>query len=651
MFATNLRLAQDDNEKMNTKSNRACISREWNASNEQMENDAALSQGTLLQHPERCSPTTTLPNKSTVTKFWRYVSNACAAVGSKDAVFALLVFNWSFLWSNLFSCLRKDNVAYTLLVIPFTAIWWWYHASDSTARRKSDGSFQDFKHAPTIFECRTTHTRVSSTSHAFAYSYLLVGVPIGWHGSIGSVLSSNSLSDRTRPQKGWFSVNAEDYLLRGEHVDGLSGKLKEYLRSQHVSIDNYPFAYLVTAPRFCGFSFNPVSFWYLYDRHQILAAMILEVNNTFDERRMYFLQRDEKDYQAPVPRFRSRWDKDFHVSPFNDRDGIYSLSAADPFEQSSKNHIDNTIVLGHPDGTPKIVARVFSVCPPIDPSGLSTLQTYGLIGRWWWVGLVTNARILREARMLWLKKLPVFYRPEVKLSSIGRTESREEIILESFFRAFLRRITQETGVAIDYIPAAGPEGGKCVRLRKAPIDNGRAKKDVETLSPKHAQIEVKVTTPAFYAELAREPDVLKTLDRFCFKPTAGQAMAYTSDTDAFRKSLEAVLCTPNTAPKTIKTPLLEGTVNQPAIDIDTNVDARLYHRTCLVVFLADRFAFGSTWLLRLYIRVLRMTGVLMVTAQLSGIFHGSTDVFGVVRSIIVLGLELMAVYGLGTLLI
>ncbi|KAL8954704.1 MAG: hypothetical protein Q9183_006972, partial [Haloplaca sp. 2 TL-2023] len=55
--------------------------------------------------------------------------------------------------------------------------------------------------------------------------------------------------------------------------------------------------------------------------------MILEVNNTFDERRMYFLKNLNPDEQnqvetttdPPKPKFKTTWPKDFHVSPFNSR--------------------------------------------------------------------------------------------------------------------------------------------------------------------------------------------------------------------------------------------------------------------------------------------------------------------------------------------
>jgi DUF1365 family protein len=132
----------------------------------------------------------------------------------------------------------------------------------------------------------------------------------------------------------WFSVEAEDYLERGTHPGGLRGKLSEYLRCQGVRLEQYSHALLVTAPRLLGFSFNPVSFWYLYNEANLLEAMVVEVNNTFDERSMYFMERKVGGGPASkesVRNFKYSWQKDFHVSPFNSRDGSYTLQATDPY--------------------------------------------------------------------------------------------------------------------------------------------------------------------------------------------------------------------------------------------------------------------------------------------------------------------------------
>ena len=184
--------------------------------------------------------------------------------------------------------------------------------------------------------------------------------------------------------------------------------------------------------------------------------MILEVNNTFDERRMYFLKPPttnsgtgkpdsdgasdlmnvtidlfpdaSKAYSQSIV-FSDAWSKDFHVSPFNDRKGSYSLAAHDPLAKVGHPRwlIDNTIVLKSAEGRPKIVARVFADGEPLDPQTARPFDLYRFVLRWWWVGFVTFPRIVKEAYILYFKKkLPVWFRPEIDKSSIGRHPTSSE---------------------------------------------------------------------------------------------------------------------------------------------------------------------------------------------------------------------------------
>lgn len=126
-----------------------------------------------------------------------------------------------------------------------------------------------------------------------------------------------------------------DYLQRGHEDLGLRGKLDNFLKSQEVEPSDYLYAYLVTAVRFLGYHFNLVSFWYLYSSDKVPSAMVLEVNNTHDERRPYLVLRDfaqeakQVSDVTPAPgaapsRMRGSWPKDFCVSPFSSRKGSYS---------------------------------------------------------------------------------------------------------------------------------------------------------------------------------------------------------------------------------------------------------------------------------------------------------------------------------------
>ena len=73
---------------------------------------------------------------------------------------------------------------------------------------------------------------------------------------------------------------------------------------------------LQTFPRVLGYVFNPVSFWYCY-RHDELAAVICEVNNTFGESHSYVIT-NQINNTVTLP-------KEFHVSPFYDIKGDYEF--------------------------------------------------------------------------------------------------------------------------------------------------------------------------------------------------------------------------------------------------------------------------------------------------------------------------------------
>ncbi|KAL8649081.1 MAG: hypothetical protein Q9226_005729 [Calogaya cf. arnoldii] len=304
--------------------------------------------------------------------------------------------------------------------------------------------------------------------------------------------------------RSWFSVNADDYLERGSESLGLQGKLRSYLRNQGEAIDDYPYAYLVTAPRFLGYSFNPVSFWYLYNAQKELRAMILEVNNTFDERRLYFLKGghgDPKDEHATDPspiKFKDNWAKDFHVSPFNSRKGSYGLNAYDPFAPnlSGTGLIDNTITLSSSKSHAKLVARVFSTEASSDPATIGYWASLRFIAAWWWVGFVTFPRIVREAGKLYFRrKLHVWYRPEVLKDTIGRRATNDEFIIESIFRTFLKYVMANSKIdrSLRYV-SFNPS---------SPTSETLYPQTAESQSQSKGVMEFRITTPLFFARLAR----------------------------------------------------------------------------------------------------------------------------------------------------
>lgn len=96
---------------------------------------------------------------------------------------------------------------------------------------------------PMLFPCRTSHTRLFPKKNTFSYSYLLAGVPLGWKGSSGGMLSADLpkkntawywklLSITPDASSTWYSIDADDYMEPGHVELGLDGKLWRYLATQ-----------------------------------------------------------------------------------------------------------------------------------------------------------------------------------------------------------------------------------------------------------------------------------------------------------------------------------------------------------------------------------------------------------------------------------
>ncbi|BBM89623.1 hypothetical protein COTS27_01329 [Spirochaetota bacterium] len=69
--------------------------------------------------------------------------------------------------------------------------------------------------------------------------------------------------------------------------------------------------YLLAHLRTWGYLFNPASFYFCYDEEHKPIACVVEVTNTFRERKLFLL----KDYQ--LSGFHNRIRKQFYISPFN----------------------------------------------------------------------------------------------------------------------------------------------------------------------------------------------------------------------------------------------------------------------------------------------------------------------------------------------
>lgn len=105
---------------------------------------------------------------------------------------------------------------------------------------------------PLLFPLTITHTRILPIRNQFTYKLLYVGIPIGFRGRIGSLISIDEdfkhfddtstifrlFWEGIRLFNAWFSVDPVHYLHRGGDQYGLHKKLRQFLRDQ-VSLNHH----------------------------------------------------------------------------------------------------------------------------------------------------------------------------------------------------------------------------------------------------------------------------------------------------------------------------------------------------------------------------------------------------------------------------
>ncbi|MDX1670137.1 MAG: DUF1365 domain-containing protein, partial [Limnobacter sp.] len=147
---------------------------------------------------------------------------------------------------------------------------------------------------------------------------------------------------------------------------------------------------LHTFPKVLGFVFNPVSFWYFYDKSDQCTAILCEVNNTFGERHFYCLSQTDQTPLNKGQEILSR--KLFHVSPFFPVSGEYRFRFMD-HENRSLAKIDY-----HDQDALQLTTSVSGTLE--SPNGGKWAQT---LLRFGWSTVVVVFKIHWQALKLWTK--------------------------------------------------------------------------------------------------------------------------------------------------------------------------------------------------------------------------------------------------------
>jgi len=169
--------------------------------------------------------------------------------------------------------------------------------------------------SPSVVRARVTHARSVPVRNCFAYRVDYV------------LLSERQLAGGARPRLFSFGRRNLVSLHPGDHGfsgEGGAGWVRRI--AAEAGVGDVADLALLTHPRYWGYAFNPVSFWFMSDRAGALVVVLAEVHNTFGDRHCYLCRAEDGDAIGPADWVEA--DKRFHVSPFFGVEGRYRFRFA-----------------------------------------------------------------------------------------------------------------------------------------------------------------------------------------------------------------------------------------------------------------------------------------------------------------------------------
>jgi len=171
-----------------------------------------------------------------------------------------------------------------------------------------------------LFVGTLRHRRFTPVAHAFTYPLFMALLDVD---QVPELMSRSWLTSHNRWN--WASFDDRDHL--GDPNLPLRERLIVDAARDGVELPAGRI-FLLTHLRYLGYCFNPVSFFYCFDRAGQLRVVLAEVNNTFGGTHNYWLRPD------PASRtFRAAAAKAMDVSPFMPIDLAYTFAFTPPTDR------------------------------------------------------------------------------------------------------------------------------------------------------------------------------------------------------------------------------------------------------------------------------------------------------------------------------
>lgn len=191
-----------------------------------------------------------------------------------------------------------------------------------------------------------------------------------------------------------FAFRDRDHLVYDK--PGVKENILKFIRENGIKQEVGRIQLLTNVATF-GYNFNPVSFYFCFDKENNPLCVVPEVGNTFHELRPFFIGRDnliDRQYSARIQKY-------FYVSPFIDHDVFFDFQLTVPGEKL------NIKINDYQHGERIFITHLWGKQKPLNDINL---LKYAL--KYPFVTVKVIATIHWQALKLIMKKVPYFRKNE-----------------------------------------------------------------------------------------------------------------------------------------------------------------------------------------------------------------------------------------------